>query len=82
VYLLRLVIKSFYATDSIKRQFVNVHNSVRRITRPPAANMRILSWDDELQGLATNYSKACLFAHNKVRMMFLCQTKNKNEKSV
>jgi len=35
---------------------VNKHNELRKTVTPPASNMREISWDDELEQLATNYS--------------------------
>jgi len=39
-----------------KAAFISKHNELRKTVMPPASNMHALSWDDELEQLATSYS--------------------------
>jgi len=48
---------TFTPTDDEKTEFVNKHNELRKTVTPPASNMREISWDDELEQLATDYSE-------------------------
>jgi len=46
----------FTTSADEKAAFVNKHNELRKTVTPSAKNMRTISWDDELEQLATSYS--------------------------
>nr|XP_026691286.1 GLIPR1-like protein 1 [Ciona intestinalis] len=54
----------FDLTRSQQNVFVDEHNNYRRQTNPPAADMRGISWDSELQDLAEMHAKKCTFEHS------------------
>ena len=47
--------------DNQKSNLVAAHNRERRRVAPPAANMRLMTWDDELASLAARRTEACKF---------------------
>ena len=49
---------------------VDTHNTARRTVEPSSANMREMSWDDQLADLALDYSQQCEFEHNPVSLIF------------
>nr|XP_026693715.1 glioma pathogenesis-related protein 1-like isoform X2 [Ciona intestinalis] len=51
-------------SDAHHDDFVKKHNELRRIVSPNASNMMMMSWDNELQALAEEYTKSCNFAHS------------------
>ncbi|XP_078491703.1 cysteine-rich secretory protein LCCL domain-containing 2-like [Ciona intestinalis] len=51
-------------SDAHHDDFVKKHNELRRIVSPNASDMMMMSWDNELQALAVEYTKNCLFAHS------------------
>lgn len=57
-------LNAFSSTD--KTKIVERHNLVRfsPSLSPPAANMKSISWDDQLAQIAANYVDNCLFEHN------------------
>ena len=46
-----------------ENQFVDAHNERRINVVPTAANMNLMSWDQELADLAANHSKLVIFGH-------------------
>ncbi|XP_046352728.2 GLIPR1-like protein 1 [Haliotis rufescens] len=48
-----------------KQNIVDKHNEYRRI--PNAADMLLMSWDNELEALAQGWAAQCKFAHNPSR---------------
>ncbi|CAK8693924.1 unnamed protein product [Clavelina lepadiformis] len=61
------VLETYNFTDSIRTAVVDAHNLARRLVSPPAQNMRIMSWDNQLARLASQYSRRCLFKDNEQR---------------
>ncbi|KAG2392296.1 hypothetical protein C9374_012548 [Naegleria lovaniensis] len=57
-------LNAFTAAD--KTKIVERHNLVRfsPSLSPSAANMKIMSWDDQLAQIAANYVNNCQFSHN------------------
>jgi len=61
-------------TDDAKQTVLDLHNQYRsRVAngeepgQPPAANMRMLVWNDELEKIAQRWADQCIFAHDKIR---------------
>ncbi|XP_041350891.1 cysteine-rich venom protein-like [Gigantopelta aegis] len=43
---------------------VSNHNRIRNEVQPPASNMQLMVWDDELALIALTYAKQCRFSHD------------------
>uniref|UniRef100_A0A0B6ZEL9 SCP domain-containing protein n=1 Tax=Arion vulgaris TaxID=1028688 RepID=A0A0B6ZEL9_9EUPU len=56
-------------TDDQKFDIVQIHNSYRSMVDPPAAYMRELLWDDDLENYAWNHTQACTGAHSAGTMI-------------
>jgi len=63
-------------SDAAKTVLVDTHNKLRsKIAlgkekgQPPAANMRKLVWNNELQAIAQRWADQCSFAHDDIRNM-------------
>nr|XP_039268140.1 GLIPR1-like protein 1 [Styela clava] len=56
-------------TTSEKELILNKHNELRRIVSPSAANMLKMSWNDDLERLASDYTKKCIYEHNEDRKL-------------
>ncbi|XP_071089290.1 GLIPR1-like protein 1 [Haliotis cracherodii] len=52
-------------SEAEKQNIVDKHNEYRRI--PNAADMLLMSWDNELEALAQGWAAQCKFAHNPSR---------------
>ncbi|XP_041352054.1 cell wall protein PRY3-like [Gigantopelta aegis] len=47
-----------------KDNIVSNHNRIRNEVQPPASNMQIMVWDDELALIALTYAKQCKHGHD------------------
>lgn len=45
---------------------LRLHNDLRNQVQPTAKKMRKITWNKELSDVATNYSRKCIYEHNKV----------------
>ncbi|XP_076630607.1 venom allergen 3-like [Colletes latitarsis] len=66
-------------TQAEKNEIVNKHNELRQRVasgqekrgrpgpQPPAANMQLMSWDDELAEIAQRWANQCKFGHDSCR---------------
>ncbi|GLV33946.1 uncharacterized protein CBL_11170 [Carabus blaptoides fortunei] len=61
-------------TDAFRQAILDVHNEARsRVARgeeapqPPAANMNVLNWNEELEFIAQCWANACQYRHDKCR---------------
>jgi len=61
---------AFYFTESLTQIAVDTHNVARRTVDPTSADMREMSWDDELADLALSYSQQCVYRHNPVSLQY------------
>ncbi|XP_039268169.1 GLIPR1-like protein 1 [Styela clava] len=61
--------KKHELTTIQKKLIVDKHNELRRVVNPPAADMLYMSWDNDLEKLATSYSRKCIFEHNPDRAL-------------
>ncbi|XP_023715531.1 venom allergen 3 [Cryptotermes secundus] len=65
--------------DAIKAHIVEQHNKLRNVValgqetrgapgpQPPAANLKKMTWDDELAAVAQRWSNQCIFEHDSCR---------------
>ncbi|XP_048203803.1 peptidase inhibitor 16 [Perognathus longimembris pacificus] len=53
--------------DDEKLAMVELHNLYRAQVAPPASNMRLMRWDEELAAFAKAYAQKCIWGHNKER---------------
>ncbi|GBL77352.1 Peptidase inhibitor 16 [Araneus ventricosus] len=56
--------------DDAKNMIVDLHNFYRSNVTPPAADMKLLVWDDELEHLAQIWADHCTFEHGKPRSTY------------
>ncbi|CAL1287047.1 unnamed protein product [Larinioides sclopetarius] len=56
--------------DDAKNLIVELHNFYRSNVTPPAADMKLLIWDDELEHLAQIWADRCMFRHGKPRSRY------------
>ncbi|XP_075034608.1 uncharacterized protein LOC142096023 isoform X2 [Mixophyes fleayi] len=54
-------------TDEEKKILVDKQNFYRSQMDPPAAGMKMLHWDTNLEDLATSYAAKCIWEHNEDR---------------
>ncbi|XP_033626865.1 multiple epidermal growth factor-like domains protein 6 [Asterias rubens] len=50
-------------TPRMARMLVAMHNNYRRNVPGPAANMEEMTWDDDLESMAADYAKECIWGH-------------------
>lgn len=55
--------KSVPLTEEDKEEIVMLHNAYRRNATPPAANMRMMQWDEDLAEVAQAYGNLCKMEH-------------------
>ncbi|XP_042317411.1 peptidase inhibitor 16 [Sceloporus undulatus] len=58
---------SWSFTSEDKKLIVDLHNQYRTKVSPPAADMRKMNWDPELETFAKDYATKCIWEHNKER---------------
>lgn len=51
-------------TDKMKQEFVDAHNLARSNVEPPAADMQVLEWDDEIAEVSKKIVRRCEFKHS------------------
>lgn len=65
----RAVTRPWTLTTRQKTKILDKHNELRREVKPVASNMLKMKWNDDLERLATDYSRRCLFDHNDNRQV-------------
>lgn len=58
------VLKAMTLSPVFKKAIILAHNRARSKASPRASNMRKMSWDPELERLATQYTRQCIYEHN------------------
>ena len=51
-------------TDALRQELVDAHNNFRRGVNPPATDMIKMTWDSDLEFLATKWAENCEFGHD------------------
>lgn len=54
-------------TESQKSALLQLHNAFRSIVKPTPSNMIRMTWDKELEQIASDFADKCLVAHNPDR---------------
>lgn len=60
----RRVVEALTLNDELREIVVDLHNANRRNVIPSASNMIKMAWSEELESLAGNFSRRCMFEHN------------------
>ncbi|XP_069792552.1 peptidase inhibitor 16-like [Narcine bancroftii] len=58
--------KTFAFSEVEKKELVNAHNYYRALVLD-ASNMLRMKWDNDLEEIASQYAKKCIWEHNKNR---------------
>ncbi|KAJ7329841.1 hypothetical protein JRQ81_016015 [Phrynocephalus forsythii] len=72
VFLNLFVCYNFYTKDTVPDiedqkfidECIHVHNNFRSNVKPPASNMKRMSWDYRLAKIAQGWARKCVFQHN------------------
>lgn len=54
-------------SETQKLALLQLHNAFRSMVQPSAANMLKMEWDDDLEGIASDFASKCIVAHNPDR---------------
>lgn len=56
--------KAYVPNELEKKTIIDLHNLIRSRVNPPATDMQIVQWDDDLSRIAQRWSEFCQFGHD------------------
>ncbi|XP_053384402.1 cysteine-rich venom protein ENH2-like isoform X2 [Mercenaria mercenaria] len=60
----KFIARNAGVTEKEKKVIVDIHNTVRREVSPPARNMMLMSWDEEIANTAQRWAENCNINHD------------------